>query len=81
MKIGDRLKYPGHDEAWIGWETTSSYLIYRIKNVLNEEGKTSQSWLFKQLELEWVLKTDFNYKTIESYKHEKPNKQRDKNVL
>jgi len=67
MEIGDWIEYPGHDKAWSGWETTSSYLIYRIKNVLNEEGKTSQTWLYKQLELEWVLKTNFNYKTIKSY--------------
>jgi hypothetical protein len=67
MNINTWIEYPEHDRAWIGWETTSSYLIYRIKNVLNEEGKTSQTWLYKQLELEWVLKTDFNYKTKESY--------------
>jgi hypothetical protein len=71
MEIGDWIEYPGHDKAWIGWETTSSYLIYRIKNVLNEGGKTSQTWLYKQLELEWVLKTDFNYKTINNEKKRK----------
>jgi len=71
MEVGDWIEYPGHDKAWIGWETTSSYLIYRIKNILNEEGKTSQTWLYKQLELEWVLKTDFNYKTINNEKKRK----------
>jgi hypothetical protein len=62
MKKGDWIEYPEHDRVWIGWETESSYLIYKIKNELNEEGKTSSNWLYKQLELEWILKTEFNYK-------------------
>jgi hypothetical protein len=64
MEYNTYIEYPGHDRAWIGWETNSSYLIYKIKNELNEEGKTSRGWLFSQLEVEWILKTEFNYKTI-----------------
>ena len=45
MEINTYIEYPEHDRAWIGWETNSSYLIYKIKNELNEEGKTSRGWL------------------------------------
>lgn len=64
MKIGTYIEYPGYDKAWVGLETQSSYLINKIKNIFNSEGKTSFEWLCSQLQVEWVLKTDFNYKTL-----------------
>jgi len=67
MNKGIYIEYPAYDKAWIAWETKSSYLINKIKKILNNEGKTSFGWLCSQLEVEWILKTDFNYKTIESY--------------
>ena len=67
MSKGIYIDYPTYDKAWIAWETKSSYLINKIKKILNNEGKTSFDWLSSQLEAEWILKTDFNYKTIESY--------------
>jgi len=67
MNKGIYIEYPGYDKAWIAWETNSSYLINKIKKILNNKDKTSLGWLCSQLEVEWILKTDFNYKTIESY--------------
>jgi hypothetical protein len=67
MNKGDYIEYPGYDKAWIAWETDTAYLINKIKKILNDEGKTSFWELFSKIEIEWILKTDFNYKKIESY--------------
>ena len=32
LKIGDKVKLEGYDEAWIGWVTNSSYQISKIKS-------------------------------------------------
>lgn len=36
LKIGDKVKLEGYDEAWIGWVTNSSYQISKIKRGLDE---------------------------------------------
>lgn len=38
------IEYPGYKFAWISWETSSSYLISKLKNV------------FSTIENEWVKK-------------------------
>jgi len=63
-KVKDYINYPGYDIAWIGWETQSSYCVSKIKNKFDENGNISQSWLLKQLEVEWVLKSEFNYPIV-----------------
>lgn len=60
LKIGKKIKYAGYDRAWIGWVTNSSYLITKIKNILDENGNTSEDWLWKNIEVEWVLKSDYH---------------------
>ena len=32
LKIGDKVKLEGYDEAWIGWVTNSSYQISKLVN-------------------------------------------------
>ena len=64
IKLNDYIKYPGYDIAWIGWETQSSYCISKIKNKFDKDGNISNNWLAKQLEVEWVLKSEFNYPII-----------------
>lgn len=44
------IEYPGYKFAWIIWETSSSYLISKLKNVFNT------------IENEWVKKNKFYYK-------------------
>ena len=53
LKIGDRIKVEGYDEAWIGWVTNSSYQISKIKSRLDENGK---------IEVCWVTKSDWHSK-------------------
>ena len=62
LKIGDKIKLEGYDEAWIGWVTNSSYLINKIKNRFDENGKISRGWLMKNLEVCWVTKWDWHSK-------------------
>ena len=59
LKINDKIKLEGYDEAWIGWVTNSSYLINKIKNIFDENGKISRGWLLKNLEVCWVTKRDW----------------------
>ena len=51
LKIGDKVKLEGYDEAWIGWVTNSSYQISKIKSRFDENGKISRRWLMKNLEV------------------------------
>jgi hypothetical protein len=60
LKIGDKIKIEGYDEAWIGWVTESSYQISKIKSIFDKNGKISKSWLWCNLEISWVKKEDFN---------------------
>jgi hypothetical protein len=62
LKIGDKVKLEGYDEAWIGWVTNSSYLISKIKSRFDENGKISRGWLMKNLEVCWVTKWDWHSK-------------------
>ena len=62
LKIGDKIKLEGYDEAWIGWVTNSSYQISKIKSRLDENGKISMGWLMKNLEVGWVTKLDWHSK-------------------
>jgi len=62
LKIGDKVKLEGYDEAWIGWVTNSSYQISKIKSRFDENGKISVGWLLKNLEVRWVSKEEWHYK-------------------
>ncbi len=62
LKIGDKVKIEGYDEAWIGWVTNSSYLISKIKSIFDENGNISSGWLYKNLEAEWITKWDWHSK-------------------
>jgi hypothetical protein len=68
-KVNDYINYPGYDIAWIGWETQSAYCVYKIKNKFDENGNISQNWLLKQVEVEWVLKSEFNYPIVKLEKN------------
>ena len=61
--IGNWIEYPGYDKAWINWETQTSYLICKIKNIFDDKGIISFNDC-SPLEVEWVLKNSFNYKTL-----------------
>lgn len=61
LKINDKIKLDGYDEAWIGFVTTSSYLISKIKNVLDPNGHTSREWLLSNLEVQWITKYDYHF--------------------
>ena len=65
-KLKDYIKYPGYDIAWINWETTTSYCLNKIKNKIDSNGKISRDWLISQLEVEWVLKSKFDYPIIKA---------------
>ena len=69
MKVKDYVNYPGYDIAWIGWETQSSYLINKVKDKFDKNGYISRGWLLRQLEFEWVLKSEFNYPVVELEKN------------
>jgi hypothetical protein len=62
LKIGDKVKLEGYDEAWIGWVTNSSYQISKIKSRFDENGKISRGWLMKNLEVCWISKWDWHSK-------------------
>jgi hypothetical protein len=62
LKINDKVKVEGYDEAWVGWVTDSSYQISKIKSRFDENGKISRGWLLGNLELEWVTKRDWHSK-------------------
>jgi hypothetical protein len=47
LKIGDKIKLEGYDEAWIGWVTTSSYQISKIRSRADENGKIEVCWVTK----------------------------------
>ena len=64
MKKGDWIEYPEYDIAWIGWETGSSYLVSKIKKALDKDNNLSIGYLTSQVESEWILKENFNYKKI-----------------
>lgn len=55
---------PGYARTWIGWETTSSYLLYKVKHIMDENANPIENWFFK-FDLEWVPKKDFSYPEIE----------------
>jgi hypothetical protein len=61
MNINNWIEYPEYDKAWIAWETTSSYLVHKIKRFFDDEGKILSPRLW-DMETEWILKTEFNYK-------------------
>jgi hypothetical protein len=61
LKIGDKVKLEGYDEAWIGFVTNSSYLINKIKSILNPDGKTSREWLCSNLECNWINKYEYHF--------------------
>ena len=69
LKVHDYIYYPGYDIAWIGWETQSSYLVHKVKDKFDENGNISKTWLLIQLEVEWVLKSEFNYPVVELSKN------------
>lgn len=71
VKLGTLIEYPEYDRAWIAWITQSSYLIMKIKYIYNKNGEIEIGDLFSKLEVEWILKTDFNYKILN-----KPNKRK-----
>jgi hypothetical protein len=62
LKKGDEVKLEGYDYAWIGWVTNSSYLICKIKSRYDENGKTSRGWMLMNMEVHWVLKSDWHSK-------------------
>ena len=64
LKIGDKIKLEGYDEAWIGWVTNSSYQISKIKNKFDKKGNVSFEWLCKNLEVCWVTKWEWHSKTV-----------------
>lgn len=64
LKIGDKIKLEGYDEAWIGWVTNSSYQISKIKNKFDKNGNISFEWLCKNLEVCWVTKWEWHSKTV-----------------
>jgi len=65
-KLKDYIKYPEYDIVWINWETTTSYCLNKIKNRTNKNGKISKDWLISQLEVEWILKSEFKYPIIKA---------------
>lgn len=62
LKINDKVKVEGYDEAWVGLVTDSSYQISKIKSRFDNNGKISMGWLLSNLEVEWVTKRDWHSK-------------------
>lgn len=57
------ISYPGYVRAWIGWETTSHYLVHKVRHLIDENNNLIIPSLFN--EIEWVSKIDFPYQEIE----------------
>jgi len=58
LKQGQKLVTEGYVLSWIGWVTSSSYQISKIKDLFNEKGKIHPS----AIEIEWVNKFDYQKK-------------------
>ena len=62
LKEKDWVNIEGYDVAWISFVTKSSYLINKIKSIRDENGKVSCGWLLSNMEVQWVLKSEWHSK-------------------